>query len=440
MKNIDIFDGNKLHTLPVPYDFKEQKCTFLGIDENENNISLPLDLDLLSKHIMFLGGIGTGKTNAFSQMISQILDNIEGNDIMIIFDTKGDFYEAFHEKAAQKHGYAVISNDDTSTGVDGVDYWNIFNEIPYETEDDKRRMKENILEVSNSLFSEKMEKTNQPFFPTAAKDIFGAAMRHFIRSRDTLRCDNKTLKAFLDKALLKEYHEMLESHDDMRAFINYIAKDGVQTQGVLSEIRQVVESIFIGNFEKAGTLSLRNLVREKGGRVVFIEYDIGVGSMLSPIYSLLFDMAIKEALGRKKSERGNVYFITDEFRLLPNLQHIDNAVNFGRGLGIKFMIGVQNVDQLYECYGEHRARSIMSGFLTSVAFRVNDEPSRSFIKERYGQNRKKETYASKIGGKAVENIREAYVVEDWDISNLEIGEAIIGLPGKEPFKFQFKEV
>jgi hypothetical protein len=38
-----------------------------------------------------------------------------------------------------------------------------------------------------------------------------------------------------------------------------------------------------------------------------------------------------------------------------------------------------------------------------------------------------------------ENVREAFVVEDWDISNLGLGEAIIGLPGKPPFKFKFKK-
>lgn len=85
--------------------------------------------------------------------------------------------------------------------------------------------------------------------------------------------------------------------------------------------------------------------RFKGGRFIFIEYDLGIGNMLTPIYSLLFDMAIKEALCRKKSE--------------------------GRGI--------------------------------------------------------------------VENVRDANVVEDWDITRLGIGQAIIGLPGKEPFLFQFKK-
>ena len=37
----------------------------------------------------------------------------------------------------------------------------------------------------------------------------------------------------------------------------------------------------------------------------------------------------------------------------------------------------------------------------------------------------------------VEEQRDGYVVEDWDISNLTIGQAIVGLPNAEPFVFAF---
>ena len=171
--------------------------------------------------------------------------------------------------------------------------------------------------------------------------------------------------------------------------------------------------------------------------MIFIEYDLSIGETLTPVYSLLFDLAIKEALSRKKTE-GNVYFVVDEFRLLPNLNHIDDAVNFGRSMGVKFLIGLQNVEQITENYGSSRASSILSGFLTSICFRVNDRASLEFIQNLHGHNRKKEVYTASVQGRGViENIRDAYVVEDWDIQRLETGEAIIGLPGKEPFKFHF---
>ncbi|MDR1700891.1 MAG: type IV secretion system DNA-binding domain-containing protein, partial [Lachnoclostridium sp.] len=279
MKQIDVFDGNRLHNKPVTYDLSgTSKCAFWGDSDN-----VPLDMDLLSRHSMCLGGIGTGKTNAFSQIISQLRTSMTTDDVMIVFDTKGDFYNEFY-----RNGDIVISNDETATGANGIDYWNIFNEI--ETDE---HMEENIVEIAKSLFMQKIDKSNQPFFPNAAKDLFTAILTHFTRNKETIKRDNQSLRTFLDKSPTAEIREILQKHNDMKAMVSYIADDrSPQTQGVMSELQQMSREILLGNFKKIGTLSMRNLVREKGGKVIFIEYDIGVGAMLSPIYSLLFDMAI----------------------------------------------------------------------------------------------------------------------------------------------------
>ena len=174
----------------------------------------------------------------------------------------------------------------------------------------------------------------------------------------------------------------------------------------------------------------QNLQRVLSGFAAGVMVAASVWSLLIP--------ALSRAQGGNAQERGNVFFITDEFSLLPNLEHIDDAVNFGRSLGIKFMIGVQNVEQIYDNYGEARARSIMSGFLTNISFRVTDGKSREYIQQLYGKSQISESYTpmNKLNG-AVEHQREANVVEDWDITTLRRGQAIVGLQNAEPFLFQF---
>ncbi len=417
--------GDSLNNKAPDFSVMNGECIIQG---NESQISL--DSNALSKHLMFIGGIGTGKTNALYHIVSQLKCKLTDNDVMIIFDTKGDFYDEFYCS-----GDIVICNDDKAVGTNSKDYWNIFNEIDY-----GEHQQESVIEISKALFAEACKKTNQIFFPNAAKDIFMAILLHFIRIIPKEHHNNANLIKFINHCTATEIKAVLESHDDLKAMSSYISNvDSPQTQGVMSELQQVIREIFIGNFAKNGTLSLKNLVRNKGGKTVFIEYDLSVGHMLSPVYSLLFDLAIKEALSRNRSE-GNVYFITDEFKLLPNLQHIDDAVNFGRSLGIKFMIGIQNVEQIYDNYGEERARSILSGFSSNICFRVNDAKSREYIQGLFGKNQKLESYLPSVQSKGlIETQREANVVEDWDITRLQVGEAIIGLPGEEPFKFQFKK-
>ena len=425
----EVFSGNRLFDM-CQYVENNPYFYLVGNDVQGRPMNIPVGEQILSRHMLLLGGIGTGKSNAFNFLIRNVRANLTDRDVVVIFDTKGDFYHEFY-----RPGDVVISNDARADGGSGPDYWNLFGEV---TIDD--RVEENILEIAKSFFAEKLEHTTQPFFPNAAKDLFSALLLHMVRSeqfRDFR--NNQALRSTFDTFSVPAMKTILQSHRDLKAMTSYIEdeKSG-QTLGVVAELQQMVREIFVGNFRKKGTLSMRQLIRNKGGRVIFVEYDLGIGGMLTPVYRLLIDLAIKEALCRTSNE-GNVYFFIDEFRLLPHLEHIDDGVNFGRSLGAKFFVGIQNIDQIAAAYGENMARSILSGFGTTLAFRVNDPNSREYVKSLFGRNIKLQTYLSAVQNRGVsEQIREGFVVEDEDITNLTVGQAIIGASGCQPFRFQFK--
>lgn len=424
-----IFEGNSLlRDMPQPAG-QDALCWLTGKAQNGRDFAYPLSLDLLSKHMLFIGGIGMGKTNAIFQMLDQLRGRVRPEDLIIVFDTKGDFYKRYY-----RPGDVVISNDKNACGPSGPDYWNIFNELKAGFS-----LEEEINEITRSLFSTRIENSNQPFFPNAAKDLFAAILYHF--SAEGLPANNAFLRDFLDQADAPLLRSILEKHQNLKAMVSYIADDrSPQTQGVISELQQTVREIFVGNFRQAGTLSIRNLVRSKGQKLIFIEYDLGIGNLLTPVYKLLIDLALKETLSRTQ-EAGNVWFIIDEFRLLPKLQHIDDGINFGRSLGAKFALGIQNIKQVFDAYGEARAYSLLSGLSTTLAFHVNDEATRDYIKGLHGKNRKKEVYMASVQSRGiVEQIRDANVVEDWDISRLKVGEAIIGNPSHQPFIMQLNRV
>lgn len=429
MSKTTVFEGNQLNRQAPAVLSDNARCAIRGTDAESRRVSFPLSDDLLSKHLLFIGGIGMGKTNGIFQILSQLRNHMTSNDVMLIFDTKGDFYESFYQP-----GDIVISNDEKATGPNGKDFWNIFEEISAGA-----NTEEEIVEIARALFFERSNKSSQPFFPNAARDLFTGIMLHVHRMGGIK--NNAVLRDFLDQTPSAEIRAILQQHQDLKAMTSYISDDrSPQTQGVISELQQHLREIFIGNFRKEGSLSIRKSIRAKQGRLVFVEYDLGIGGMLTPIYQLMLDMAIKEALSRKKSE-GNVWFIIDEFRLIPNLQHIDDGINFGRSMGAKFIIGVQNIEQVFHAYGEAQAHSILSGLLTTVAFRVNDAATRKFIQELLGKNRKKEVFMSSVSARGiVEQIRDANVVEDWEIANMQVGEAIINTPGFEPFLFRFEKV
>lgn len=130
--------------------------------------------------------------------------------------------------------------------------------------------------------------------------------------------------------------------------------------------------------------------------------------------------------------------VIDEFKLLPKLQHIDDALNFGRSLGIKVIAGIQNITQLYDIYGESRGAVIASGFSNLFAFKTIDAESREYVSKVFGRNYYSMSYFNSAGDFVDEN-REGYSVEDWELMELGIGQAVIGLANHRPFYFMFEE-
>ena len=395
-----------------------------------------LNEDLLARHVLLLGGSGCGKTNAFCYTLENLRRTMTQDDIAIIFDTKGEFYDLF-----SRPGDYVIGNSARFCRQSHT--WNIFDEILADGEDDAN-LSMNAREMAAALFHDRGSST-QPFFCSAARDIFRGILLHFLRQakvdptwRDKL--NNRDLTQAFKAFKVEHYLKIFNHYPDLRSLLSYFG-DGTSNQalGVFGELNSMLSDYFIGilaEHNPARSISMRQAVRAKGGRAIFVEYDLSVGETLTPIYRLLIDQALKEALGRTAAG-GSVYLIADEFKLLPKLQHIDDALNFGRGLGVRVMAGIQSIDQLYDVYGRERGAVIAGGFGSLFAFHTNDASSRDYITGRFGSNIMVYEYHDTQSNRMTAKERDGHTVEEWDQLELGLGQAVIGLGYDAPFLFQF---
>ena len=397
----------------------------------------------LSKHVLLLGGAGSGKTNAFSYTIEKSREEMTDTDVAVIFDTKGEFYEMF-----RREGDYVIGNSSQFRSISNV--WNIFDEILIDG-DAEEQVQANAKEIAAALFHGRGSES-QPFFCNAAKDIFAAILIHFVRivkQKPELRgkwLNNRSLMEAFHSFKVTDYVKIFQYHKDMNMLLSYIG-DGTSNQalGVFAELNSMLSEYFVGilaEHDPQRSVSMRKIVRERGGKAVFVEYDLSSGETLAPVYRLLVDQALKEALGRHGGNAraaGKVFLFADEFKLLPKLQHIDDALNFGRGLGVSVMAGIQSVDQLYDIYGKEKGAVIAGGFGSLFAFHTNDDSSRAYIRDRFGPNRIAVTYKSNSQNKMICSERDGYTAEVWDQMNLGVGQAIIGICENAPFLFAFAE-
>jgi type IV secretory pathway TraG/TraD family ATPase VirD4 len=365
-----------------------------GIFRNKHDV-FTLDETVLSRHMMLVGGTGCGKTELTYHFVNQLKNAMTPDDVMIIFDTKGDYHKEFYNSERDK----IIGNSTQYKSVS--EKWNIFREILADGWESST-VSQNTQEICKSLFAERTEGNNSnPFFPNAARDLLGAILISYIRAglydhkkggtfvQDAF--NNEELKNLLDSSDSEYIINCIKPHSDLKSVASYIKGGGGQSQGVLSEMFSVTRDIFTGVFADKGLFSIREFVRKKGARTLFIEYDLAIGSVLGPMYTLLFDLALREALGRTKSN-GNVYFIIDELKLLPHLQHLDDGINFGRSLGVKIIVGLQNIKQLEASYDVANARNIIYGFSSIFAFRSNDPETRKYASELFGKNKSLELF------------------------------------------------
>lgn len=393
--------------------------------------------DLMARHILLLGGSGCGKTNAFCYTVEELRRQMTEEDIAIIFDTKGEFYDWF-----SKDGDYVIGNSSRFRPVSFT--WNIFDEILADGSD-RIDVSMNARELASALFHDRGSST-QPFFCNAAKDIFRGILLHFIRQAEMKpqiwreKLNNQDLIQAFQNFKVNDYINIFNGYPDLCSLLTYFG-DGKSNQalGVFGELNSMLSDYFIGilaEHKPGRSISMRKAVRAKGGKAIFVEYDLAVGETLTPVYRLLIDQALKEALSRTKKS-GNVFLIVDEFKLLPKLQHIDDALNFGRGLGVRVMAGIQSVDQLYDVYGKEKGAVIAGGFGSIFAFHTNDGSSRDYITKRFGTNIMVYEYNDTQKNRIASKERDGNTVEEWQQLNLGLGQAVIGLGYEAPFLFQF---
>ena len=391
----------------------------------------------LSTHLLMMGGIGSGKTNTMYLLLDDLLPKLTRDDLVIIFDSKGDFHEKFHRDENPKH--VVIGNHPDYNGTSYA--WNIFDELKNADGTYDSSSELSAREIAKTLF-EGRESSNQPFFSLAAADMVAKVLIHFFRHRKS-ELNNKALVEFFMSANVDAYHKVIDTNPDFESARDYFGPAGSkltpQALGVLSYITTMVNDVFVGIFKEdrpGRGFAMRDFVRRKDARVVFIEYDLNAGEVMAPIYGLLYDLALKEALGGR-NHKGNTYFFCDEFRILPKLKHINDALNLGRSLGVKVVAGLQTINQLYDVYGEELGKTIAAGFMNSFCFPTWDLDSREFISNRFGKNYTMLELHSM--GQPVPVQRDSFVVEDWDILDLDVGEAFVNLNREHPFRFRFEE-
>lgn len=396
-----------------------------------------LDRTAANANSLYLGASGSGKTNAIGLHLDQL--RAQGaNDLFVIFDTKGDFYRDFYQT-----GDLIIGNDSFSH-LPGYVSWNIFKDIL--SAGNKRELM--AYEIGANLFKDRKNQS-QPFFSNSAKEVFCNILIHFIRhhSEDRNMMTNGALVRTIKRAAPEWYTEIFSEqvNPDMHGLLSCIGKlDSNQAAGVIGEMKSMLYDLFKDTFASEDydrSLSIRSFVRNERGRALFVEYDLSAGESLQPMFRLLIDLAMKEAMARPENATGNIYFVLDELHLIPNSEYLKTLLHYGRSKHATVIAGLQSVNQIYAMMekngGKSAGQALLSGFPNVFAFRTDDYESRDYIVNLHGDNVVSYYYSTSATRESPVREREGKVVESWDVASLSKGDVIAGICGNPPFRFHY---
>lgn len=434
--------GQSIEDTPVPvWTADRSRNPFVAFQNPKTQKLFGINKDMLAYGLIAIGAPGTGKTNFLNMTLDRMLVTMQPTDIIIIFDTKGDYLETFGSRIPDSDKI-VIGNGEAYRRV--TFYHNIFAEVMPRGKDGKLvytpESDEDALNLCEQLF-QSMNSETQPIFPTMAEQVVAAVMVYFMRTywrKDQSKLNNKEFINFFTHSTNDELKKVfeLEYMSDQHSCIDYISGKGNQTQGVNSYVGSVLKKMFVGPFAQADSsreFSMRDIIYSGKKKVVFIEYDLCKGKLLAPMYGLLIDRAFANALGGRQKMKTNKYFLLDEMLLLPKIEHMCDSINFGRSLGVKVMCGLQNICGLEEQYGEAGAKNILSSFQNMIAFRTNDYDTRQFVINRLGENY--QNFSLSVQQENLNIQREGHTVEDWNLLKLKNGEAVISLVEGDVFLF-----
>ena len=382
-----------------------------------------------------LGGVGTGKTVMTRRLLEPVLEQAcSAGDNVVVFAAKPELLRY------ARPGDIIIRVDGAEPNAE----WNIF--LDMEASGDPELT---CRELAAALFQEARERTNQVFFPDAARDCFfnTAMYLYHYGKKNGVRLSNGDLVEFLTTTTIHGDENgpgWLDLARDCPEYFgmmrDYVGNGTEQGLGVLSELRTLVANTFYRCFASYdGTFSAIEAIRS-GGKRIFLHYDYAkASSSAMSIFRIILDLLMKQSLSAEN--RHKTYFFLDEFALIPRLEHLQDLLSFGRdpsdrGIGgSRILVTLQSARMLSRHYGEEGALTLLSLFPNIISFQVMDGMSRRLLADRYGEARYRYSYPLP-GGKPQHIDCVEHVVSDYHYGQLtKPGQAIMSLPFiyHEPF-------
>jgi hypothetical protein len=335
---------DKIFLIPTaPLEDKNDKL----FEENPEPIKIPSSV--LSTGLCISGSPGRGK----SVLINQIVNQIPRTKKQIIIDVKGEFVEKFFDKEKD----LIICPADVRSAK-----FNLFELI---------RTKIDAGVVAEILVPDD-KQTQDPHWVNAARAVIEGLLVYAAKNRLS---NTDIYKYLTDYSLLEKIKNDEEVYPIVANFIRS-DNDGTpskETQSIISTaIRKAKVLQYLSYLDNLNNQKIdfkKWLFNNNGGKLFLLSTE-NLNKVFAPLYGVITSYLISTILDERDNLDNEFYFILDE---LPQLgkalgENLEKGLAVGRSKGLKFIMALQDFNQLKKSFGEQETNSILATTNSFIVF------------------------------------------------------------------------
>lgn len=234
-----------------------------------------------------------------------------------------------------------------------------------------------------SIFIPEDKNASQPFFADAARQLLEGVMVAFILSRPlkwTLRDVLVALKSG------KRLTAVLSSSPVTEDLVETYLSNERETKSVLATIATKLGPLDVvaALWESAESkVSLREWLNSES--ILVLGNDEAYRSSLDIINQVIFKRVVELILAQPETNMGRTWFFLDEVKEAGNLDALGRLMTKGRSVGASVVLGFQDVDGMYEAFGENQAKSILGQCATKVFLRLDSPETAKWAESVFGE-------------------------------------------------------
>ena len=314
----------------------------------ENPEPIIISSNILSTGLCISGSPGRGK----SVLINQIVEQIPISKKTIVIDVKGEFIEKFFNPQTD----LIICPADIRSAK-----FNLFELI---------RTKIDAGVIAEILVAE--DKNSQdPHWVNAARAVVEGLLIYAAKNKLS---NTNIYKYLTDFTLLEKIKDDEEIYPIVANFIrDENGNPSKETQSIISTaIRKTKALQYLSYLDNLDTqkIDFKKWLFDGNGGKLFLLSTENLNKVFAPLYGVITSYLISTILDERDNFDNEFYFILDE---LPQLgkslgENLEKGLAVGRSKGLKFIMALQDFNQLKKSFGEQETNSILATTNSFIVF------------------------------------------------------------------------